>query len=160
MCAHTDGSIAVDGFFHGQGVRRSLLLFLIGISDTKMSTSSPLEGVLELHTKGFGFLRSPAAQYLPRPGDPYVAEKLIQKFGLREGVQLAGPTENGTRGSGPRLTNVTTIEGMAPDKFPRRDFDSLTPIDPHEPFHLETGQEPLTTRIMDLLTPIGKGQRA
>src|SRR5260370_10814205 len=48
---------------------------------------------------------------------------------------------------------------MAPDKFPRRNFDELTPIDPHERIVLETGQEPLTTRVMDLLTPIGKGQR-
>ena len=134
--------------------------FLIGISETKMTTTATIhEGVLELNPKGFGFLRAPAAQYLPKPGDPYVHANLIKKFGLREGVMLSGPLENASRGNGPRLLDVTSIEGLAPDKFPRRDFDSLTPIDPHEPFHLETGQEPLTTRVMDLLTPIGKGQR-
>ncbi len=54
---------------------------------------------------------------------------------------------------------VDRIEGLAPDKISRRNFDELTPIDPHEQIRLETGQEPLTTRVMDLLTPIGKGQR-
>jgi transcription termination factor Rho len=125
-----------------------------------MSTTQSLhEGVLELSSKGFGFLRSPAGQYLPKPGDPYVAGNLIKKFGLREGVMLSGPLENGRGRDGPRLLDVIAMEGLAPDQCPRRDFDNLTPIDPHEPFHLETGQEPLTTRVMDLLTPIGKGQR-
>ncbi|HKB41080.1 MAG TPA: transcription termination factor Rho, partial [Gemmataceae bacterium] len=63
------------------------------------------------------------------------------------------------RGTGPRLSRVLQIEGEAPEKFPRRNFDDLTPIAPHEQIVLETGAEPLTTRVMDLLTPIGKGQR-
>src|SRR4051794_28621114 len=117
------------------------------------------EGVLELHPKGYGFLRKPARHYAPQQGDAYVSTQLIQKFGLREGHLLGGPVEDGKRGSGPRLTSITTIEGMAPDKFPRRNFDELTAVDPTEQITLETGPEPLTTRVIDLLTPIGKGQR-
>jgi transcription termination factor Rho len=117
------------------------------------------QGVLELHPKGFGFLRSPARHYAAQPADPYVPAPLVQKLGLREGVWLDGPVEAGKKGSGPRLLRVEHIEGALPDKHPRRNFDDLTPIDPHEQIVLETGAEPLTTRVMDLLTPIGKGQR-
>lgn len=59
----------------------------------------------------------------------------------------------------PRLLKLETIEGKNPDSFTQRNFDDLTAIDPHEWIKLETGNEPLTTRVMDLLTPIGKGQR-
>jgi transcription termination factor Rho len=119
------------------------------------------EGVLELHAKGYGFLRNPAKNYLPQPGDPYVAGALIQKWGLREGLLVAGPVEAARKGSsgGPRLAEVRAVEGAPPAQKPRRTFDDLTPIDPHEQIRLETGKEPLTTRVMDLLTPIGKGQR-
>src|SRR5262249_51240470 len=117
------------------------------------------KGVLELHPKGYGFLRNPAKSYFAQAGDAYVPGFLIKKYSLHEGGMIVGPVEPGKKGSGPRLTDVDTIEGLAPDKFPRRDFDELTPIDPHEQIKLETGPEPLTTRVMDLLTPIGKGQR-
>lgn len=118
------------------------------------------EGVLELHPKGYGFLRSPQRFYVPQSGDPYVPQPLINKYSLREGHLVAGEMEDARPGQGgPRLRSVTAIEGMAPEKFPRRNFDELTPIDPHEHIRLETGPEPLTTRVMDLLTPIGKGQR-
>src|SRR5262245_11931894 len=117
------------------------------------------KGVLELHPKGYGFLRNPAKSYFAQAGDAYVPGFLIKKYSLHEGGMIVGPVEPGKKGSGPRLTDVETIEGLAPDKFPRRDFDELTPIDPHEQIKVETGPEPLTTRVMDLLTPIGKGQR-
>jgi len=117
------------------------------------------EGVLELHHRGHGFLRTPERNYVPQTMDPYVPEPLIRKFKLREGLLLSGPLETARRGSGPRVAFINHIEGLAPDKYPRRNFDELTPIDPHEQIRLETGQEPLTTRVMDLLTPIGKGQR-
>src|SRR5437588_1270764 len=116
-------------------------------------------GVLELHPKGFGFLRNPARNYSPQPGDAYVPAPLIQKHRLREGLLLAGPAEGGGPNKGPRLARLEAIEEQAPDRFVRRNFDDLTPIDPHEAITLETGKEPLTTRVMDLLTPIGKGQR-
>jgi transcription termination factor Rho len=115
--------------------------------------------VLELHPKGYGFLRNPARHYAAQANDPYVPAPLIQRFALREGLHVTGPTEPPRQGTGPRLAGVGQIEGHAPEQFPRRDFDDLTPIDPHEHIVLETGAQPLTTRVMDLLTPIGKGQR-
>ena len=117
------------------------------------------EGVLEMHPKGYGFLRSVARNYLPQPSDPYVPAPLIDKLGLREGMHVAGQVEAGRGQSGPRLVHVDTIEGRDPLKYPQRKFDELTPVDPTKHIRLETGQEPLTTRVMDLLTPIGKGQR-
>lgn len=117
------------------------------------------QGILELHPKGYGFLRNPAKNYIAQPGDPFVDQRLIQRFKLRPGMQIAGPTEPNPRGTGPRLKDVAFIEGIAPDKFIKRSFDELTPIDPNQRIRLEMGKEPLTTRVMDLLTPIGKGQR-
>src|SRR5947209_6286166 len=72
---------------------------------------------------------------------------------------ISGPTETTQRGPGSRLVDVEKIEGHAPNHFPHRNFDELTPIDPTEQVVLETGAEPLTTRVMDMLTPIGMGQR-
>jgi transcription termination factor Rho len=119
----------------------------------------PALGVLELHPRGFGFLRNPKHNYVAHVLDAYVPAPLVAKFGLREGLLIAGPTEATQRGAAPRLTNVETIEGQAPDHFPRRVFDELTATDPTEQVVLETGGQPLTTRVMDLLTPIGMGQR-
>src|SRR5262249_10540323 len=121
--------------------------------------NSLAQGVLELHPKGYGFLRNPGRNYAAQPADPYVPAPLIQKLHLREGLLLAGPVEPNKKGTGPRLLSVQQIEGAEPQKYPRRKFDDLTPIDPHDRIVLETGTEPLTTRVMDMLTPIGKGQR-
>ena len=123
------------------------------------SNSSFVQGVLELHPKGYGFLRNSARHYAAQTADPYVSANLVQRFGLREGVLVSGPTEPPRKGNGVRLAKVANIEGEAPEKYGRRNFDDLTPIDPHEHIVLETGPEPLTTRVMDMLTPIGKGQR-
>jgi transcription termination factor Rho len=119
----------------------------------------PIQGVLELHPKGYGFLRDAARDYAAQPADPYVPAPLIQKLHLREGLLLSGPLEPPRKGGGPRLGRVDAIEGLPPDRFRSRKFDDLTAIDPTEQIVLETGAEPLTTRVMDLLTPIGKGQR-
>lgn len=125
-----------------------------------MSTNGHLtQGVLELHPKGFGFLRNPARSYSPQSADPYVPAPLIQRLRLREGLLVSGPIENGRRGAGPRLASIEQIEGSLPEEYRPRNFDDLTPVDPHDRIVLETGKEPLTTRVMDLLTPIGKGQR-
>src|SRR5262249_23768970 len=121
--------------------------------------NSAAQGVLELHPKGYGFLRNPARNYAAQPADPYVPAPLIQKQGLREGVLLAGPVEANRKGTGPRLLEVRSIEGVEPAKYPRRNFDALPPTDPHARIVLEPGREPLTTRVMDMLPPIGKGQR-
>lgn len=125
-----------------------------------MAQDVPLhEGVLEMHAKGYGFLRSTKKNYLPQPNDPYVPGPLLQKHHLREGHLVAGPVERNRQGPGLRLAAVTQLEGGPPERIAKRKFDELTPIDPHEVLRLETGAEPLTTRVMDLLAPIGKGQR-
>ncbi len=124
-----------------------------------LNGSSSVQGVLELHPKGFGFLRSSARHYAAQAADPYVPAPLVQKFGLREGLFVTGPAESSRKGNGPRLACIEHIEGSTPDKLDRRNFDDLTAIDPHERIVLETGAEPLTTRVMDMLTPIAKGQR-
>src|SRR5262249_23546901 len=100
-----------------------------------------VQGVLELHPKGFGFLRNPARHYAAQSADPYVPGPLIQRFGLREGLLVAGPTEAPKKGSnGPRLSRIEHIEGDVPEKYARRNFDELTPVDPHERIVLETGK--------------------
>ena len=126
-----------------------------------MSEPRPMaQGVLELHPKGYGFLRNPARSYAPTPNDAYVAGQLISKFRLAEGVALGGPVEPARKGAtGPRLADVAQIEGGDPAAFRRRAWDELTPVDPTKWIRLETGAEPLTTRVMDLFTPIGMGQR-
>jgi transcription termination factor Rho len=126
------------------------------LTDQAMATQ---QGVLELHPKGFGFLRNPARYYSPVPGDAYVPAPLVHRHGLREGQMIAGPVSPPVKGSGPRLTAIDQIEGTAADQYRRRNFDELTPIDPHEHLVLESTPDRLTTRVMDLLTPIGRGQR-
>ncbi|MDZ4684877.1 MAG: transcription termination factor Rho [Planctomycetaceae bacterium] len=121
----------------------------------------PMQGILELHPKGYGFLRDAKAGYFSQETDPFVSSSLIQKLGLREGVLITGEAVSGGRGQGPRLRQVDTIEGRTPDNYREvKNFDELTAITPHHQIKLETGQTPVTMRIMDLLTPIAKGQRA
>ena len=95
------------------------------------------QGVLELHPKGYGFLRNPARNYVAQQADPYVPAPLVQKLHLREGLLLAGPLEPAKKG-GPRLARIEHIEGEAPEKYSRRKFDDLTPIDPQKRIVLET----------------------
>jgi len=121
----------------------------------------PGGGVLEMHPNGYGFLRDPTTNYLRQMTDPFVPGSMIDKFGLREGVLIQGMVQPGRRQQGPRLKEIGDIDGMKPEDY--RDvkgFDQLTPINPENWLKLETGPEPLTTRVMDLLTPLGKGQRA
>ncbi|MBM4096540.1 MAG: transcription termination factor Rho [Planctomycetes bacterium] len=117
------------------------------------------EGILELSNKGHGFLRSAKRDFLPQPNDPFIPVGTIQRLGLREGLQLSCQVVPGNRGQGPRVLRIESIEGHPPADYRHRDFDLLTAVDPTQPIRLETGAEPLTTRVMDLLTPIGKGQR-
>jgi transcription termination factor Rho len=118
------------------------------------------QGILELHPKGFGFLRNPARHYAAHSGDAYVPAPLIQKHSLREGMLVGGVVEPPRKGAtGPRLTEIARIEGKEPREVAFREWDELTPIDPHEHIQLELPGGPMTTRVMDLFTPIGKGQR-
>jgi transcription termination factor Rho len=120
-----------------------------------------IEGVLELHPKGYGFLRDPAKNYLAQDTDAFVSSSLIEKHRLREGVLIRGEVGPGTRGQGPRLMNCETVDGRSLEDYAKiKSFEDLTPINPFEQIRLETGPKPVTMRVMDLLTPIGKGQRA
>ena len=117
-------------------------------------------GVLEMHPKGYGFLRDPRRNYRVGQDDVYVGSPLLARFQLRPGVHLTGRIEAAPRGQGPRLAELTEIEGRAPEQnLGLRAFDELTAVDPFDRLRLETGPEPLGPRVMDLLTPIGKGQR-
>jgi len=118
------------------------------------------QGVLELYPKGFGFLRDPSKHLVVKPTDPYVSQLLIQKHRLRPGQYVSGLVEPARRGqNGPRLQTVQTIEGVEANVFKGRAWEELTATDPTSWLRLETGAEPLSTRIIDLFTPIGKGQR-
>jgi transcription termination factor Rho len=121
----------------------------------------PGRGILEMHPNGYGFLRDPDANYIRQMTDPFVPGSMIEKFGLREGVLIRGMVQPGRRQQGPRLREITDVDGMEPDKYREvKSFDELTPINPESWLRLETGPTPLTTRVMDLLTPLGRGQRA
>ena len=120
-----------------------------------------VQGILELHPKGYGFLRDPKAGYVSQETDSFVSGSLLEKYGIREGVLITGESIPGGRGQGPRLRSIQSIEGRLPEQYAEiKNFDSLTPINPHVQIKLETASTPITMRVMDLLTPIGKGQRA
>lgn len=121
----------------------------------------PGSGVLELHPNGYGFLRSPANNYQRERTDPFVPGTMIDKYHLREGVLISGMVQHGRRQQGPRLKEISDVDGIAPEDYAEvKTFDELTPINPESWLELETGREPLSMRVMDLLTPLGKGQRA
>jgi len=119
------------------------------------------EGVLEVLPDGFGFLRSPNYNYLPGPDDIYVSPSQIKRFGLKTGDTVSGqirpPKESEKYFA---LLKVEMVNGEEPEKIQERiPFEELTPIHPNKRFILETTPTELTTRIIDLITPIGKGQR-
>lgn len=117
-------------------------------------------GYLEISDKGFGFLRSPENHFQPKPTDIFVTPDTIRKNFLREGVHVEGSLQPPHRGSSPQLREVKTVNDMPFAEFTQAlRFENLTTIDPHEKFQLETSPDVLETRIIDLITPIGKGTR-
>jgi transcription termination factor Rho len=121
----------------------------------------PACGVLELHPNGYGFLRDPNNNYSRERTDPFVPGTMIDKYRLREGVLVNGMVQHSRKQEGPRLKEIIDVDGCKPEDYPLvKSFDSLTPINPESWLRLETGPQPLSPRVMDLLTPLGKGQRA
>ena len=119
------------------------------------------EGVLEMHPNGYGFLRNPSQNLQRERTDPFVPGTMVERYALREGVFVKAMVQPGRRQQGPRVREITEVEGLPPDEYSSvKAFDTLTPINPETWLRLETGQQPVTTRVMDLLTPLGKGQRA
>ena len=117
-------------------------------------------GHLEIAEKGFGFLRSKEHGFHPRPTDIFVTPDTIKRNFLREGALVAGNLQPPHRGSSPQLKEVDKVNEVAFAEYTKQvRFENLTSIDPIEKFRLETTPEALETRIIDLVTPIGKGTR-
>ena len=123
------------------------------------------DGVLEVLSDGFGFLRSPEANYLPGPDDIYVSPSQVRRFGLRTGDTVEGEIRSPRDGERYfALLKVSGINFDEPDRLRQRiNFDNLTPLYPEEKLQLEfdnSARKDVTTRVIDLITPLGKGQRA
>jgi len=117
-------------------------------------------GVLELQRKGGGILRDPKRCFRPRPEDCFVPNQLIQKFRLREGLVLEGPTQNSRRGRSSQLAEISSVNGREPELYSQlKPFEDGVVIDPTETLYFETEPDVYLTRVLDLITPIGKGQR-
>jgi transcription termination factor Rho len=119
------------------------------------------EGVLEVLPEGYGFLRSPDYSYLPGPDDIYISPSQIRKFDLRTGDIVSGQIRMPNEGERYlALVKVDAVNFEPPEEARHRIFyDNLTPLYPHERIRLETVKENLSARVMDIFTPIGKGQR-
>ncbi len=148
----------VDG---ASSLRKQDLIFAILQAQAEQSGFIYGEGVLEILSDGFGFLRSPDYNYLPGPDDIYVSPSQIRRFNLRTGDVVSGqirPPKEGERYFA--LLKVEAINYEEPERAREKIlFDNLTPLYPQEQLSLEHDPEEYTTRIIDLLTPIGKGQR-
>lgn len=154
----TARKLNVEGY---SGLKKQDLIFKILQQGIEAAGSIYGEGTLEILPDGFGFLRSSDYSYLPGPDDIYVSPSQIRKFNLRTGDTIQGhvrPPKEGERYFA--LLKVEAVNYESPDVARDRIlFDNLTPLHPNERFRLETKQEEVSTRIMDLISPIGKGQR-
>jgi len=143
------------------GMRKQDLIFSILQAQTEQNGVISGDGVLEILPDGFGFLRSPDSNYLPGPDDIYVSPSQIRRFSLKTGDTVSGqirPPKEGERYFA--LLKVENINFEDPEAAADKIlFDNMTPLYPTERLKLETDPKNLSTRIMDLLTPIGMGQR-
>ncbi|MGQ0614794.1 MAG: transcription termination factor Rho [Planctomycetaceae bacterium] len=123
---------------------------------------TPVAGVLALGREGHGYLRDPKRDCQIQPGDPFVPRELIQRLGLREGFLLDAHIGRNMRGPAPILATVDRVEGMTPEEARNTaKLDQLTVVDPDRAFRLVGGEhQDLSMRVIDLVTPIGMGQRA
>jgi transcription termination factor Rho len=116
------------------------------------------EGIVEVSGKGFGFLREAKRNFTQSNNDIFVTPEIVRKYGLRDGMWIRGETRRGNRG--PQMHKLTELEGEDPEKFQNLPvFEELTTINPNERVVLETVPERYTTRVIDLVAPVGKGQR-
>jgi transcription termination factor Rho len=154
--------IAKDlGVVGASTMRKQELIFKILQAQTEKNGLIFSEGVLETLPDGFGFLRAPDYNYLPGPDDIYVSPSQIRKFDLRTGDTISGqirPPKDGERYFA--LIKVEAVNFEPPDEARQKIFfDNLTPLYPNERIKLETVSDNISARVLDLLTPIGKGQR-
>jgi transcription termination factor Rho len=150
--------LAVDG---ATGMRKQDLIFQILRAQTEQSGFIFSEGVLETLPDGYGFLRAPDYNYLPGPDDIYVSPSQIRKFDLHTGDTVSGQIRSPKEGERYfALIKVEAVNFEAPDQAREKlFFENLTPLYPQAALKLETLPDNLSGRVMDLLTPIGKGQR-
>jgi len=152
------GNLGINGY---SSLRKQELIFSILQAQTERSGLIFAQGVLEILEDGFGFLRSPKYNYLPGPDDIYVSHSQIKRFNLRTGDTVSGqirPPKGDEKYFA--LIRVEAVNLTDPEKAKQKIiFDNLTPLHPTEQIKLEHNRGELSTRIMNLLTPIGKGQR-
>ena len=133
------------------------------MSDTKNNGDKPSDagsGYLEISEKGFGFLRTAQNHFHPKPTDIFVTPDTIRRNFLREGSHVAGTTQPPHRGTSPQLKTVDTVNDMPFEAYTKAvRFENLTTIAPIEKFNLETSPDLIETRVIDLVTPIGRGTR-
>ncbi|HLM83457.1 MAG TPA: transcription termination factor Rho [Terriglobales bacterium] len=143
------------------GLRKQDLIFKILQAQSEKEGHIFAEGVLEILPDGYGFLRSPDYNYLPGPDDIYVSPSQIRKFDLKTGDTISGqvrPPHEGEKYFA--LVKIEAVNFESPDEARNKIlFDNLTPLYPQERLNLETVKENISARVMDLLTPLGKGQR-
>ncbi len=143
------------------GMRKQDLIFKILQAQSEKEGHIFAEGVLEILPDGYGFLRSPDYNYLPGPDDIYVSPSQIRKFDLKTGDTISGnvrPPHEGEKYFA--LVKIEAINFESPEETKNKIlFDNLTPLYPEERIKMETVREHISGRVMDLLTPVGKGQR-
>jgi len=154
----TANSLEIEG---SATMNKQELIFAILQAQSEKDVSISGKGVLEILPDGFGFLRSADYSYLPGPDDIYVSPSQIRRFNLKNGDEVNGlirPPKDNERYFA--LLKLETINMEEPEAAKHRvSFDNLTPLYPLENFKLETATDNLTGRVLDLLAPIGKGQR-
>ena len=150
-----------EGLQDTNGLKKQDLIYRIIQEKAKQNGLLFGEGVLEVLSEGFGFLRSPKYNYLPCPDDIYISPSQIRRFGMRTGNIISGqirPPKDGEKYFA--LLKVEAINHVPPEKLHARiPFESLTPLHPETRLMLETDTEEISMRVMDMLCPIGKGQR-
>lgn len=150
-----------QGINNFTGLKKQELVFKILKAGVKSNGAMYGEGVLEVLPEGFGFLRSPDYSYMPSPDDIYVSPSQIRRFGLRTGHVVSGqirPPKDGEHYFA--LLKVEAVNFESPEKINEIAlFEDLTPLHPEERLMLETEPDRIETRIVDMVTPIGKGQR-
>ena len=143
------------------GLRKQELIFRILQTQSEKEGHIFAEGVLEILPDGYGFLRSPDYNYLPGPDDIYVSPSQIRKFDLKTGDTVSGQVRQPHEGEKYfALVKIEAVNFESPDEARNKIlFDNLTPLYPQERVKQETVRENISARVMDLLTPVGKGQR-
>ena len=158
--AELAAKLKIDSY-SGMNKQELIVKILEVQSEKQEGVTATATGVLEVLNEGYGFLRSPDFNYLPGPDDIYVSPSQIKRFGLRTGHKVSGqirPPKSKERFYA--LLKLEKVNGKDPEELKRAIlFDNLTPLYPEEKFNLEVNPKDLSTRVMDLISPIGKGQR-